>query len=59
MAFTTALMDKLEKFKADHAVDDTVHDDIAAQAYVEQFALDTFNRADSAIRSNKATACVS
>ena len=55
MVYTTTLMDKLEKFKADHANDDTVHDDMAAQAFVEKFALDTFNRADGAIRSNKAT----
>jgi vacuolar protein sorting-associated protein VTA1 len=58
MTFTTTLMDRLEAFKQEHAGNDTVHDDVAAQAYVEQFALDTFNRADGAIRSNKATAYV-
>jgi vacuolar protein sorting-associated protein VTA1 len=59
MTYTTTLMDKLEKFKNENPSNDTVHDDVAAQAYVEQFALDTFNRADTAIRTNKATACVS
>ena len=56
MTYTTTLMDKLEKFKNENLGNDTVHDDVAAQAFVEQFALDTFNRADGAIRSNKATA---
>jgi vacuolar protein sorting-associated protein VTA1 len=58
MAYTTTLMDRLEKFKNEHVGNDTVHDDVAAQAFVEQFALDTFNRADTAIRTNKATAWV-
>jgi vacuolar protein sorting-associated protein VTA1 len=56
MTYTTTLMDKLERFKAENMGNDTVHDDVTAQAFVEQFALDTFNRADSAIRTNKATA---
>ena len=58
MTYTTTLMDRLEKFKNENIGNDTVHDDVAAQAFVEQFALDTFNRADTAIRTNKATACV-
>jgi vacuolar protein sorting-associated protein VTA1 len=56
MTYTTTLMDRLETFKNENLGNDTVHDDVAAQAFVEQFALDTFNRADTAIRTNKATA---
>lgn len=56
MTFTTSLMDKLEKFKLDNATNDAVHDDVAAQAYVEQFALDTLSRAENAMKANKATA---
>ncbi|TLD26143.1 putative short-chain dehydrogenase reductase sdr [Venturia nashicola] len=56
MTFTTTLMDKLEKFKQDNATNDAVHDDVAAQAYVEQFALDTLGRAENAMKANKATA---
>jgi vacuolar protein sorting-associated protein VTA1 len=56
MTYTTTLMDKLERFKADNATKDEVHDDVAAQAYVEQFAMDTFKRAENAVKANKATA---
>ncbi|QDS68276.1 hypothetical protein FKW77_010640 [Venturia effusa] len=56
MTFTTTLMDKLEKFKGDNATNDAVHDDVAAQAYVEQFALDTLSRAENAMKANKVTA---
>ncbi|KIW07851.1 uncharacterized protein PV09_01766 [Verruconis gallopava] len=56
MAYTTTLMDKLETFKNENADNDAVHDDVAAQAYIEQFAQDVFNRADTAMMSNKATA---
>jgi vacuolar protein sorting-associated protein VTA1 len=56
MNFTTTLMDKLEKFKSANATNDAVHDDVAAQAYVEQFALETLNRADNAMKANKVTA---
>jgi len=56
MTYTTTLMDKLERFKNDNVGNDTVHDDVAAQAYVEQFALETFQRADNAVRANKVTA---
>lgn len=58
MTFTTTLMDKLEKFKQDNATNDAVHDDVAAQAYVEQFALDTLSRAENAMKANKVTAWV-
>ncbi|KAI1920235.1 hypothetical protein LOZ58_005343 [Ophidiomyces ophidiicola] len=55
MKFTVGLMDRLESFKAEHPKDDTVTDDIAGQAYVEQFGLETFQRADNAVRANKAS----
>lgn len=50
--FTVELMDKLEAVKAQG--NDAIVDDIAAKAYVEQFALETFQRADDAIHNNKA-----
>lgn len=58
MAYTTALMDKLEQIKAQHPRNDAILDDMAAKAYVEQFALKTFDRADKAVRANKASASV-
>lgn len=58
MTYTTNLMDKLERWKADNAANDAIHDDMAAQAYVEQFALETFERAEKQVRANKATAWV-
>ena len=48
-------MDKLERFKTENEGNDAVHDDVAAQAYVEQFALETFQRADKVLRAKKAT----
>lgn len=41
--------------KKDHTEDDAMRDDLAGKAYVEQFGLETFLRADNAIRANKAT----
>ncbi|KAF3891709.1 DUF605-domain-containing protein [Trichophyton interdigitale] len=55
LKYTTELMDKLEKFKKEHSNDDTITDDTAGQAYVEQFALETFQRAENAVRANKAS----
>ncbi|KAJ9618609.1 hypothetical protein H2204_012962 [Knufia peltigerae] len=55
LAYTTTLMDKLEQFKAEHAEEAAVTDDVAGKAYVEQFGLETFERADNAIRANKAS----
>ncbi|OJD16627.1 hypothetical protein AJ78_03219 [Emergomyces pasteurianus Ep9510] len=55
LKYTTDLMDRLEKFKSEHTDDDTVTDDAAGQAYVEQFGLETFQRADNAVRANKAS----
>ncbi|MCJ1242877.1 hypothetical protein MMC30_000073 [Trapelia coarctata] len=53
--YTMGLMDKLEQTKAEHSREDAIIDDVAGQAYVEQFGLETFQRADNAVRANKAT----
>lgn len=55
MNYTTTLMDKLEQVKTDQAGNDAITDDVAAKAYIELFALETFQRADDAIHSDKAT----
>lgn len=49
------LMDKLEAYKSANASNDAIVDDVAAKAYIENFALETFNRADEAQRTNKVT----
>ncbi|KAL9582078.1 MAG: hypothetical protein Q9212_003503 [Teloschistes hypoglaucus] len=51
--YTTDLMDKLER--TEYSNDDTVMDDMAAQIYVEQFALETFQRAENAMKANKSS----
>lgn len=58
MAYTTNLMDKLEQTKSTFPEEAAIHDDMAAKAYVEQFGLDTFQRADNAVRANKVSAFV-
>jgi len=55
LVYTTTLMDKLEQFKSEHADEPAVTDDVAGKAYVEQFGLETFERADNAVRANKAS----
>ncbi|SPO02574.1 uncharacterized protein DNG_05247 [Cephalotrichum gorgonifer] len=55
LAYTTALMDKLEETKAEHAEDDAIVDDTAGQAYVEQFAQQTFDRGEKVLRANMVT----
>lgn len=55
MLYTVGMMDKLEQWKTEHANDQEIHDDMAAQAYMEQFAFDTFERADKAMRGRKTT----
>lgn len=55
MAYTMKLMDKLEQVKSDNATNDAIVDDTAGQAYVEEFALETFQRADRAVQANKVT----
>ena len=48
-------MDKLEQIKAENAMNDAIMDDMAGQAYVEQFASETFDRAERAVHANKVT----
>ncbi|KAJ9502213.1 hypothetical protein H2202_002277 [Exophiala xenobiotica] len=55
LVYTTTLMDKLEQFKSEHADEPAVTDDVAGKAYVEQFGLETFERAENAVRANKAS----
>lgn len=55
LTYTTTMMDKLEQFKSAHAEEAAVTDDTAGKAYVEQFGLETFARADNAVRANKAS----
>ncbi|KAI1138109.1 DUF605-domain-containing protein [Hypoxylon sp. FL0543] len=53
--FTMNLMDKLEQTKEAQAGNDAIHDDVAGQAYVEQFAQETFERALRPLKANKVT----
>ncbi|KAL1992533.1 hypothetical protein VTN49DRAFT_4565 [Thermomyces lanuginosus] len=55
MQFTTKLMDKLERFKSENSDNEAVTDNVVAKAYVEQFGHEVFNRADNAVRANKAS----
>jgi len=41
--------------KAENADNDAMVDDVAGQAYIEQFGLETFQRADNAVRANRAS----
>lgn len=43
------------KTKAENAANDAIVDDVAGQAYVEQFAQETFDRAQRAVKANKVT----
>ncbi|KAG5934059.1 hypothetical protein E4U53_000770 [Claviceps sorghi] len=54
-AFTKYLIERLEATKTERADDDAVVDNTAGQAYVEQFAQETFSRAERAMRANKVT----
>ncbi|KAE8321269.1 Vta1 like-domain-containing protein [Aspergillus sergii] len=53
--YTTELVDKLEKFKNENPDNETVTDAVAANAYVEQFGLEIFGRAEATMRANKVT----
>ncbi|KAI9040086.1 uncharacterized protein KD926_008649 [Aspergillus affinis] len=53
--YTTNLVDKLETFKEENPDNDTVADAVAANAYVEEFGLDVFARAEATMRANKVT----
>ena len=41
--------------KSDFTENDAIADDMAGQAYIEQFGLDTFQRAENAMKANKAS----
>lgn len=43
------------QFKNENAENDAIMDNVAGQAYVEQFGLEVFSRADNAVRANKAS----
>jgi vacuolar protein sorting-associated protein VTA1 len=53
--YTTTLMDKLEQTKTANPENDAIMDDVAGQAYVEQFAQDMFDRAQRPLKANKVT----
>ncbi|CAM1504882.1 Fc.00g024730.m01.CDS01 [Cosmosporella sp. VM-42] len=53
--FTKTLIERLETTKAERADDDAIVDNTAGQAYVEQFAQQTFDRAERTLRANKVT----
>ncbi|KUI70407.1 Vacuolar protein sorting-associated protein vts1 [Cytospora mali] len=53
--YTTTLMDRLEEVKNVYANEDAISDDTAAQAYIEQFAQETLDRAERVIKANKVT----
>ncbi|RMZ78097.1 hypothetical protein DV737_g4022, partial [Chaetothyriales sp. CBS 132003] len=55
LGYTSTLMDRLEKFKAENADEAAVADDVAGKAYIEQLGLETFARAENAVRANKAS----
>ena len=54
--YTTDLMEKLEQTKADMPGEDALLDDVAASAYCEQFALQTFGKGERDMTENKVTA---
>jgi hypothetical protein len=41
--------------KAEDPANETITDDLSASAFVEQFGLDVFERADNAVRANRVT----
>ncbi|UNI22969.1 hypothetical protein JDV02_008811 [Purpureocillium takamizusanense] len=53
--FTRTLLERLETTKAERADDDAIVDNDAGQAYVEQFAQETFARAERALRADRVT----
>ncbi|KAL2168900.1 hypothetical protein VTG60DRAFT_6735 [Thermothelomyces hinnuleus] len=53
--YTTKLIDKLEQTKAEYANEDAITDDAAGQAYVEQFAQETLDRAERVVKAGRVT----
>lgn len=52
--FVGALLTILQA-KTDNADNDAISDEMASQAYIEQFASETFQRAEKAMSANKAS----
>ncbi|KAK4231090.1 vacuolar protein sorting-associated protein vts1 [Podospora fimiseda] len=55
MRYTASLMDRMEETKREHGNEDTLTDDAISQAYVEQFAQETLDRAERVVKANKVT----
>ncbi|CEI41052.1 hypothetical protein FVEN_g1403 [Fusarium venenatum] len=53
--FTKTLIERLETTKTERADDEAIIDNATGQAYVEQFAQQTFDRAERALRADKVT----
>ncbi|KAJ5121809.1 Vacuolar protein sorting-associate Vta1 N-terminal [Penicillium atrosanguineum] len=53
--YTTNLVEKLEQVKIENPDNETIMDNVAASAYVEQFGLEVFGRAEAAMTANKVT----
>ncbi|KAK5109790.1 hypothetical protein LTR62_006523 [Meristemomyces frigidus] len=51
--YAIALMDELESFKSAHSTEDAIVDDVAAKAYMENFALETFEVGDRMQREGR------
>ncbi|KAK3671260.1 hypothetical protein LTR78_008895 [Recurvomyces mirabilis] len=51
--YALKLMDTLETYKTNNSHNDAIVDDVAAKAYMENFALETFNKADAQQRDGK------
>jgi vacuolar protein sorting-associated protein VTA1 len=54
-AYTTNLMEALERTKEENPNEDALLDELAASAYCEQFALQTFAKADRDMNANAST----
>ncbi|KEZ45895.1 hypothetical protein SAPIO_CDS1271 [Scedosporium apiospermum] len=54
-ALKQAEIARLEQLKTEHPDDDAISDDAAGQAYVEQFAQQTFDRGEKVLLANKVT----
>ncbi|KHN95567.1 uncharacterized protein MAM_06624 [Metarhizium album ARSEF 1941] len=54
-AYTKSLIERLEATKSERADDEAIVDNTAGQAYVEQFAQETLDRAERTLRAKKVT----
>jgi len=45
----------MDQTRSDFTENDAIVDDMAGQAYIEQFGLETFQRANNAMKANKAS----